>query len=672
MIAKNLFRAILVLLCAPAVAWAQGYDVVVYGGTAGGAIAAIAAADAGMRTALVEPRANIGGMVSGGLGQTDFGNESVIGGYSRQFFQRIGAEYGEKIAWHFEPHVAERVFRTWLQEAGVEVYFAARAEQVRIEEGRITELTLVNGDRFTGKIFIDASYEGDLLPLAGIACTWGREAASEYGESLAGQMEHSPNHQFFVPINPYDEDGLLIPGVEPALTTPPGSGDKKVQSYNFRMCLTDDPENRLPIEAPAGYDPGAYELLRRYLEAVPGLTMNELMIMSPMPNRKLDINNRGPVSTNLIGGSRGYPDANYAEQRRIWDAHRHYVQGFFYFLGNDPSVPAALRNEVLQWGLPKDEYPDNGHWSHQIYIREARRMIGATVMTQRDLQTERTKAGTIGMGSYNSDSHHVQRVVAPVDRYWPNGPVGVVNEGNMEVPVRLYEIPYGCITPKARECVNLLAPVCMSASHVAYSSMRMEPQYMILGQAAGFAAAQAIRRACTVQAVDVPQLQEALRATGAVLTLAGRQPPELDPRTMEGVVLDDQQALLTGRWQDSSSVKPFVGFGYAHEVEPGREGNVAEFKAELPAGRYEVGIAWPANPNRTAHARVTILHGSQSQEAAMDMRQAPEGGALFAPVARLTVEGGAAMVRVENAGSGYLVVDAVRWLPISAETGRPK
>ncbi len=503
------------------------YDVAIYGGTAAGAIAAIAAAGQGMKTALLEPRSHIGGMVSGGLGWTDYANKTVIGGLSRQFYLRVGERYEKPIEWHIEPHIAEEVFRHWLDEAGVHVFFQHRLESLAKEKNRIVSLRAKNGSVFSAKIFMDASYEGDLLPQAGISYTWGREGQDDYGESLAGRRYYSPKHQFPFDLSPYDEKGDLLPLVYSGNPGQTGERDRKVQAYNFRLCLTDVKSNQVPFPKPPDYDPKRYELLRRYLiesenqKKLPAL--GSLLKIDRIPNGKTDINNNGPISTDYIGGSWDYPEADESRRQQIWDDHVCYIQGFLYFLANDPSVPAPLHEAINQWGLAADEFTDTDHWPHQMYIREARRMIGEKVMVQADLQTHRTKDDSIGMGSYNSDSHHVQRIPTPEGF--------VINEGDMQVPVKPYEISYHSITPKQEECGNLLVPVPFSASHVAYSSMRMEPQYMIIGHAAGVAAAQAIRERVPVQKIDIKKLQATLHKQKAVLNMSDANENALNPMT---------------------------------------------------------------------------------------------------------------------------------------------
>ncbi len=501
---------------------AESYDLVVYGGTAGGIITAVSAAREGLKVALLEPRDHVGGMVSGGLSFTDYGKKEVIGGYALEFFWRVGNHYslrrfGHDASWYFEPHLAEQVFREMLDQAGVTVFYRHRLrEKTGVKKGglRIVEILTENGSSFPARIFADCSYEGDLMAQSGVSYTWGREGVSQYGESLAGVRERTPYHQFTVNISPYDAGGKLLPEVYAGPVGEVGSGDKKVQAYNFRLCLSSDKDNQVPFPRPEGYTPKRYELLARMLAAMTrelarAPRIDEVCSPDPIPNKKVDVNNKGAFSTDLIGRNWEYPEADYKTRERIWQEHIDYIAGFFYFLANDPSVPTELRNETRRWGLAKDEFVDTNHWPHQLYIREARRMVGEIVVTQKDLQTDLTKPDPIGMGSYNSDSHNIQRV--------PTRDGYVVNEGDMQVPVTPYQIPYRLILPRKGEMQNLLVPVCFSASHVAYSSLRMEPQFMIIGQAAGVAAKMAIDEGVPVQDIDTARLTQRLRDQGAVM-----------------------------------------------------------------------------------------------------------------------------------------------------------
>ena len=502
----------------------SSYDVVVYGATASGAMAAIAAAREGMHVVLLEPGAHVGGMLTGGLSATDVGNPNVIGGEALEFFERVGSyydmqQYGQKVSWRFEPHVGQAILLSMLKDAKVDVRFHERMGEkdgVRKSDGRITSLNTEDGNVWKGKVFIDATYEGDLMAATGVSFAWGREGIAQYGESLAGVRAETPGHQFKFKLSAYGVGGKLPPEISPAPMAPSGSGDHEVQAYNFRLILTQDPANHVPFPTPENYDPHEYQLLANYLRGFQQQygrppRLNELTSPVGIPNHKADLNNNGPFSTDYIGKDWTFPNASYAQRKAIWQDHIGYTKGFFYFLAHDPQVPEQLRKELNTWGPAKDEFTDTDHWPFQLYVRESRRMVGEYVMTQKDVQTERNKVDAIGMGSYNIDTHNFERVVMP------DG--SVQNEGNTEVPVQSYQIPYGILVPRAKRVSNLLVPVCVSASHVAYSSLRLEPQYMIMGQAAGVAASMAARTDLPVQDVDIKLLQEKLLRQGAILEL---------------------------------------------------------------------------------------------------------------------------------------------------------
>ncbi|MBR0717256.1 FAD-dependent oxidoreductase [Bradyrhizobium liaoningense] len=511
-------------------------DLLVYGGTAAGTMAAYSAARQGSRVTLLEPGGHLGGMVTGGLSATDLGDDRIIGGYARMYYRRVAEHYGwrdlaQPSSWLSEPHVAEQVFDDMLREAGVRVIFHARVRErngVGVQDHRIVHLITEDERIWRSQLFVDASYNGDVLSQSGAGYTWGRESSNTYGESLGGVRAMTPQHQFAWPILAYRDDHHLYPEISDGPLGAAGSGDRKVQAYNFRLILTDDPANRLPLPKPDGYDAAQFALLAKYLKEFEGHLGREPRLWDffmpvRIPNHKADFNNNGPISTDYIGHSSAYPDATYDEKRQIRDDHLRYTQSLLYFLAHDPAVPTRLRNEIGSWGLAKDEFEDTGHWPRELYIREGRRMIGTYILTQADLQDRRTKWDSIGMGAYNSDAHNVQRIAMP------DG--SVRNEGDMQVPVSPYEIPYRAITPRSNEVKNLLVPVCLSASHVAYASLRMEPQFMIIGQAAGVAAALAVRDRRPVQDIDVAKLQHELRKTRAVLSLgdegaSNRLPPD--------------------------------------------------------------------------------------------------------------------------------------------------
>lgn len=545
--------AALVLTLPSSAASNRAYDVVVYGGTASGVIAAVAAAREGAHVALLEPRDHLGGAVSGGLGVADKGREESIGGYSREFFERAGKKYGVPIQWNIEPHVAEAVFNEMAKEAGVEVFFRHRLRErigVKKQGTRIAQLKLENGAVFAAKVFVDASYEGDLMAQAGVSYTVGRENRDRYGASFAGVNSQEDNFfQFSIPLRAYDEKGRLLPEISNRKPGPPGSADKGVQAYNFRLCLTQVPDNRVPFPKPSHYDPDRYALLARYLseldqvkQGAPSATVlaalekmssefreylkkpwgiNDVLQIGPMANGKADANNGAlPFSTNYVGASWDYPDGDYKTRERIWQAHVAYTQGLLYFLQHDPRVPQPLHKDLAAWGLCKDEFADNQHWPYQLYIREGRRMIGEFVMRQQDVQTDIVKSDSVGMGSYYLDVHPVQRLVAADGSIENEGGI-TANSGSAESPyypyLKPYQIPYRSLLPKRTQATNLLVPVCLSATQVAYSTIRMEPVYMILGQAAGVAAKMAFDANSPVQDVDPTALAAKLRAQRAVI-----------------------------------------------------------------------------------------------------------------------------------------------------------
>jgi FAD dependent oxidoreductase len=510
---------------------APPYDFIVYGATAGGVMTAVSAAREGVKVLLLEPGNHVGGMATGGLSRTDFGKKEVIGGLAIEFYWRVGlkydmSRYANEVAWFYEPRVGEQALKEMLEQAHVEVLFHKRLrERTGVEKtgSVIRAITTEDGTTYRARAFADCTYEGDLMAQSHVSYTYGRESSAQYGENLAGVRERTPFHQWLVPVKARDANGQLLPEISPEPKGETGSADKKVQAYNFRMILSDDPANRVPFPKPRNYDPHRYELMAKLLA---GMTeklgrpqvLNQVTLIAPIPNHKADFNNQGAFSTDYIGGSWDYPEASYAKRDEIFQAHVDYTAGYFYFLAHDPRVPKPLQDEVNRWGLAKDEFTDTHNWPHQLYIREARRMVSDFVMTQKDVQTDLTKPDPIGMGSYNSDSHNVQRFV--------NAQGDVENEGDMQVAAKPYQIPYRVMVPKRAEATNLLVPVCFSASHVAYSSLRMEPQYMIIGQAAGEAAAMALKGGVAVQDIDTKALTATLLKDGAVMEYRPAMTPQ--------------------------------------------------------------------------------------------------------------------------------------------------
>jgi hypothetical protein len=496
-------------------------DICVYGATSGGVIAACTAAKLGKKVILITPEGHPGGLSSGGLGNTDIGNKIAITGLARDFYHRVGLHYGKPEQWIFEPHVAEDIFKGYIQETSVSVLYHQSLKVVYKKGLQIQEIQTTPADRSVGqdiyiihaKEYIDCSYEGDLMAMAGVSFTIGRESNEQYHESYNG-IQLLDKHQFPDGVDPYliegrPETGLLW-GIRSEDLGSMGSGDKKLQAYNFRLCLTDSLQNRIEITKPDHYDSSHYELLLRYIKIKNPKSLEDgLLNINLMPERKTDINNNGPFSTDMIGMNYDYPNGDIEKRKRIIQDHVDYNKGLLYFIGHDGRVPEHLRHEMLTWGYPKDEYPDNDHWSPQLYIRESRRMVSAYVMTEGNCTGQLKATDGIGLAAYTMDSHNCQRVVVH----------GMVkNEGDVQVGgFPPYPVSYRSIVPKQNECTNLLVPVCLSASHIAYGSIRMEPVFMVLGQSSATAAVIAIDKKLPVQRVPVDKLQMELKGNPLAL-----------------------------------------------------------------------------------------------------------------------------------------------------------
>ena len=518
-------------------------DVIIYGGTSAAITAAVEVVQSGKTVIVVSPDNHLGGLTSGGLGYTDTGDKSVIGGLSREFYHRVynhyndsaawvwqkHSEYGNKgqgtvamdgenrTMWIFEPHVAEKVFEDFVAENKITVYrgeLLDRETGVVKVDGKIVSFKTLSGKTFSGKIFIDATYEGDLMASTGVSYHIGRESTAQYNEQWngvqTGVLHHG--HWFKSKISPYKIPGDPNSGVLPLISTEYpgdyGAADNKIQAYCFRMCMTNHDENRVPFPKPENYDSTQYELLVRVFDTG---RKDWFEKFDDIPNRKTDTNNHGPFSSDNIGMNYDYPEASYERRTEIIKQHQDYQMGLLWFVANDPRIPEDIRTQIAIWGLAKDEFTDNGNWPHQIYVREARRMIGEYVTTENDVLLKREVPRPVGMGSYAMDSHNVQRYITP-EGY-------VQNEGDIGVsPPAPYSISYGSIIPKKEECSNLFVPVCVSSSHIAFGSIRMEPVFMILGQSAAVAANMAIDKKCDVQDVAYEELKTILEAKKQVLT----------------------------------------------------------------------------------------------------------------------------------------------------------
>ncbi|MBM3868676.1 MAG: FAD-dependent oxidoreductase [Verrucomicrobia bacterium] len=663
-------------------------DVIVYGATPGGFCAAIAAAREGAKVVLLEPTAHVGGVNTGGLSFSDSNQtvRSTLLGLFEEWHRRIAADYaarGVKLpydvavkdnsVWTYEPHVAARVTGAMLKEAGVTVLTKQILEGVEKDGAKIVGLR-TSGGIHVAKVFIDATYEGDLMARAGVVWHIGRESRDEHGESFAGRQY--PKEK--MAINGFDANGLPLPFITSLRPGDDQAGEETVMVYSFRLCLTKNPANRVPFPEPKAYDPARFELVRRYFQKYPSAPVP--WDLYPLPGDKFDANNGiGKMfSMGMVGEANGWCASDPAGRERLWEKHKQYTLEFYKFLTTDEAVPAKIRTTMAELGLCRDEFPETGHWSPQLYVREGRRMDGRFMLTQKDVLSEPQKDDAIAVSTFPIDSHDCRRLALPD---------GVINEGTI-FPVRMpgrrhgyaYHIPYRAITPSASECSNLLVPVALSATHVAYSSIRVEPTWMAIGQSAGVAAALAAKAGVSVQTLDYPSLRARLLARNVVLELP-KLPPlpakdarpsgpvSLDPKSLPGLILDDAQAELSGDWERSANFKPYVGTGYLHDGQRSDGKSRAVFRFKVPAdGDFELRMAYSAHETRTTRLPVTIAGGGAEHRLTVDQTQPLPSGQAFREVGRVRLSQGVdySLTVTNQDTRGFVILDAFQLLPAVA------
>ena len=696
-------------------------DLCVFGGTSCGIAAAVQAPRMGKSVVVVEPGKYLGGLTTGGLGATDIGNKAAVGGVSREFYHRIAKHYAQPASWKletandyftkrrggqaaassldgpdatmwtFEPRVAEMLFLEMLQEAKIPVHREQRLASVKKSGARITEVTTQSGNTYRAKMFIDATYEGDLMAKAKVSYHVGREANATYGETLNGIRALTPHHQFTVPVDPFKKPGDPASGLLPFIQSgdggKPGDGDARVQTYNYRLCFTTDDRNRLtaskpaampqakfdalvkaangrlPVTPPADYDEAKFELLGRYCTALVAANKQPRLAQfwNPiwMPNHKTDINNNGGFSTDFIGANWDFPEASYERRDAMRREHEDYIRGFITFMATDPRVPEDMRREMQSWGPSKDEFTDTAGWPRELYVREGRRLIGEIVMTEKHCRAQEVVADPVSLAAYNMDSHNCQRIVK-------NG--RAENEGDVQVPpMKPYPVSYRAIIPKQAQCENLLVPVCLSSSHIAYGSIRMEPVFMILGQSAATAAALAIDDNVPVQKLNYEKLRARLLADKQVLewkgaAVAGAGGGKLDVK-LAGIVLDDADAKQTGEWLHGATIAWRVGDGYLHDGNANKGAMSLTFTPDIKeAGEYEIIFLSTPNPNRASNVPVTVsVPGGMTKTVTVNLKSVPlhSLGKFKLPA------GKAATVIVSNKDTdGHVVVDGLQLVPM--------
>jgi hypothetical protein len=685
----RLLLALGLLLSLPVVRAVEA-DVIVYGATPGGFCAAIAAAREGAKVVLLEPTAHVGGVNTGGLSFSDSNQtvRSTLLGLFEEWHTRIAADYatrGVKLpydvatkdnsVWTYEPHVAARVTNAMLKQAGVTVLTKQPLESIEKEGTTIVSLRTSAGIH-TAKVFIDATYEGDLLAKSGVVWHLGRESRDEHGESLAGRQYPKQKME----INGFDANGLPLPFITTVHQGDDQAGEQTVMVYSFRLCLTKNPANRVPFPAPKAYDHARFELVRRYFQKYPNAPLP--WDLYPLPGDKFDANNGiGKMfSMGLVGEANGWCASDPKGRVALWEKHKQYTLEFYQFLTADAAVPAKIRATMAELGLCRDEFPETDHWSPQLYVREGRRMDGRYTLTQKDVIDDPKKDDAIAVSSFPIDSHDCRRIALPD---------GVINEGTI-MPVRIpgrrhgyaYHVPYRAITPATSECTNLLVPVALSATHVAYSSIRVEPTWMTIGQSAGIAAALAAKAGVSVQALDYAQLRARLLAQHQVLDLPVLPPltakpaasvkgTGIAPASLPGLILDDAQAELSGEWERSTNFKPHVGTGYLHDEQRSDGKSRAVFRFKVPAdGEFELRMAYSAHPTRTTRLPVTLTNGPQVQTFTVDQTIALPSGDAFRTIGtvRLRRDGDYVLEVTNKDTGGFAIVDAFQLLPLATPT----
>jgi len=685
----RLLLALGLLLSLP-VARAVEADVIVYGATPGGFCAAIAAAREGAKVVLLEPSAHIGGVNTGGLSFSDSNQtvRSTLLGLFEEWHQRIAADYAARgvklpydvavknnVVWTYEPHVAARVTNAMLKEAGVTVLTQQPMESIEKEGTKIVSFRTPTSVH-TAKVYIDATYEGDLMAKSGVVWHLGRESRDEYGEPLAGRQYPKTK----MAINGFDANGLPLPFITTLSQGDDNAGEQTLMVYSFRLCLTKDPAIRVAFPAPKAYDPARFELVRRYFQKYPNAPLP--WDLYPLPGNKFDANNGiGKMfSMGLVGEANAWCASDAAGRAKLWDKHKEYTLEFYKFLTTDDAVPAKIRATMTELGLCRDEFPETDHWSPQLYVREGRRMDGRYTLTQKDVLEQPAKDDPIAISSFPIDSHDCRRIALPD---------GVLNEGTI-MPVRMpsrphgyaYHIPYRAITPSASECTNLLVPVALSATHVAYCSVRVEPTWMTIGQSAGIAAALAAKAGVTVQALDYAQLRARLLAQHQVLDLpvlpplpakpaASGKGTGIAPASLPGLILDDAQATLSGEWDRSASFKPHIGTGYLHDGQRSDGHSKATFRFKAPAdGDFELRMAYSAHPTRTTRLPVRLTNGPQVQTFTVDQTIALPSGDAFRTIGtvRLRRDGDYVLEVTNKDTGGFAIVDAFQLLPLATPT----